>query len=106
LGAQRRGKPGEAELGVLAARRQRDEDDRLAVPRALELGARQKKHLAVAVERVGDRDLLRPAAPRAEEDDGVAVVQDEQQRMGKGARLQPLPIEPRALAGKTKIAGD
>ena len=75
------------------------------MPGAFELGARQKKHFAVAEQRVGDRDLL-AAAPHPHQDHGVGVGEDQHQRVGEGTRLQGAPVEPLAFGAQPEFVGE
>ena len=110
LGEQFRREPGEAEMGVLLARRQRAQDDGCAVPGAFERLARQEERLALLEQRVGDRDLLGggfgDAAPDAEQHDRVAVVEDQQERVAERGCEKALPVEMPEPGFEAELAGD
>ena len=105
LGEQFRGEPGKAEGGVRLARRQWGDHQGVALPRPLEVGAPEEERLAVAEQRVGDGNFLRPVAPRPHQDHGIAVFEQQQDRVAERGRAQAVPIEAGAFGAQPELAG-
>jgi hypothetical protein len=85
------------------ARRPRRDQQRCAVPGALKVGAGEEKHLAIAIERVGDGDFSGPSATHAHHRDGVALFSSSKNGWLNGRLRSRSPVEYRAARRQGRI---